>query len=60
MFSIIWKMFGMTLLAALGVFAYRFPEQLVVLFVGIGLTVFAAMMRRRKRQINEEIERTTT
>jgi hypothetical protein len=60
MFSIIWKMFGMTLLAALGVFAYRFPEQLVVLFVGIGLTVFAAMMRRRKRQINEEIDRTTT
>jgi hypothetical protein len=48
MLSIIWKTFGTTLLAALGIFAYRFPEQSVVLFVGIGLTVFAVAMRRRK------------
>ena len=60
MFSIIWKTSGTTLLATLGIFAYRFPEQSVVLFVGIGLTVFAVVMRRRKRQINEEIDRTAT
>lgn len=60
MFSIFFKIFSTTVLAAIGFLSYRFPEQSVVLLIGIGLTVFAVVMRRRRRRALEEIDRTAS
>jgi hypothetical protein len=49
MLSIFLKVFGTTLLAVFGFFMYGFPEQSVVLLIGVGLTVFAIVLRRRRK-----------
>lgn len=59
MLSVSIKILSVTFLTVGGALLYRYPEQSVVLLLGIGLTALSVFIRYRNRRTLNKVDKTT-